>query len=65
MLHAHRVAFSHPITGAEVDISSRCPRDMARILRQLGMAKPGVFDSKRPSPDDSDHEAASDAVGEE
>ncbi|MFI4892548.1 MAG: RluA family pseudouridine synthase [Phycisphaerales bacterium JB058] len=65
MLHAHRVALTHPITGEEVDVSSRCPRDIARVLRQLGMTKPGVFDSKRPSPEDGDHEVAGDAIGEE
>lgn len=65
MLHAHRVAFTHPITGENVDVSSRCPRDIARVLRQLGMTKPGVFDSRGPSPDDSDHEAAGDPVGQE
>jgi len=65
MLHAHRIALPHPVTGEEVDVHSRCPRDIARILRQLGMSKPGVFDSQRPSTADDAHEAPGDPVGEE
>ncbi len=63
MLHAHRIALPHPVTGEEVDVHSRCPRDLARILRQLGMSKPGVFDSQGPSTADDAHEAPGDAVG--
>lgn len=65
MLHAHRLALPHPMTGDELDISSKCPRDMGRVLRQLGMTKPGVFDEHRADSGDDAHETPGDAVGEE
>lgn len=65
MLHAHRIALPHPLTGETIDIASRCPRDMARTLRQLGLAKPGVFDPDHPSDDDAGHQAPGDTVGEQ
>lgn len=65
MLHAHRVVVAHPVTGETVDVSSRCPRDMARTLRQLGMTKPGAFDASHGSDEDAGHEAGGDAVGEQ
>jgi len=66
MLHAHRIALTHPVTGAEIDVRSRCPRDMARVLRQLNLAKPGQFDALEDSPaGDGDHQAPGDPVGEQ
>ncbi len=38
-LHAHRLRFTHPLTGAEVDVSSELPSDLAAALelaRALG-----------------------------
>lgn len=37
MLHAHRIAFTHPASGQSIDIRSDWPRDMRRMLRDLGL----------------------------
>lgn len=34
-LHATRLAFEHPLTGAQVDVSSQLPPDLAAVLAQL------------------------------
>lgn len=34
-LHAHRICFTHPITGAEIDIRSPMPRDLRAVLTKL------------------------------
>ena len=65
MLHAHRIAMPHPVTGEPIDIHSKCPKDMGRVLRQLGMTKPGVFDSSRQDSTDDSHEPPGDAVSHE
>lgn len=36
-LHAHRIAFEHPITGAPVDVESPLPADIRRIVSRYGM----------------------------
>jgi 23S rRNA pseudouridine1911/1915/1917 synthase len=35
-LHAARLAFTHPVTGAEVDVSSPLPPDLAAALAAAG-----------------------------
>lgn len=40
-LHAHRLAFAHPLTGAPVDVSSPLPRDLRALLRRLKLPLPG------------------------
>ena len=35
MLHAWRLAFPHPITGARIAVEAPVPEDMARLKRQL------------------------------
>lgn len=39
-LHAHRVAFTHPITGAEVDVVSPFPKVLRNVLTKLKLANP-------------------------
>lgn len=41
-LHAHRVAFVHPLTGATVDVRSGWPPDLRGLLRRLGLKRPEV-----------------------
>lgn len=36
-LHAHRIAFSHPINGQAIDIRSSIPGDLKRLVLKLGM----------------------------
>jgi 23S rRNA pseudouridine1911/1915/1917 synthase len=39
-LHAHRLLFKHPITGATIDVKSDWPGDLKGILKKLGIQKP-------------------------
>lgn len=45
-LHAHRVAFDHPVTGERVDRSSVFPKDLRRVLRALELARPDLDESQ-------------------
>ena len=40
-LHAERLAFDHPVTGARVDVRSPLPEDLVAALRRGGAAHPG------------------------
>ena len=42
MLHAHRLVFDHPLTGAKVDVRSPLPRDFVATLKRVGINKPDV-----------------------
>jgi hypothetical protein len=35
-LHAHRIGFVHPVTGAEVVIEAPLPADLAAFVARLG-----------------------------
>jgi RluA family pseudouridine synthase len=39
-LHAHRLAFTHPITGEEVDARSDFPDDLRPLIRRLKLPLP-------------------------
>ena len=39
-LHAHRIAFDHPVTGAKVDIRTPWPKDLAGVLKRLRLSAP-------------------------
>lgn len=41
-LHAHRIAFRHPITGADVDVRTDWPNDLRRVLRSVGLHRPAA-----------------------
>ncbi len=68
-LHAHRLAFDHPVTGEPIDIRSAWPRDLRSLLRKLKLPRPDLPDqSPRLDEDDSadaGDELRSDAVGEQ
>ncbi|MBX3389906.1 MAG: RluA family pseudouridine synthase [Phycisphaeraceae bacterium] len=36
-LHAHRLAFAHPVSQAEIDIRSPLPADLKKLIGKLGM----------------------------
>lgn len=63
-LHAHRIAFTHPITGEPIDVRSPWPRDLRSLLRRLRMARPDLPATGVDQVEDL-HEVAGDAVGEE
>jgi 23S rRNA pseudouridine1911/1915/1917 synthase len=39
-LHAHRLVFSHPVSGELVDVHSPWPRDLGPLLKRLGFSRP-------------------------
>lgn len=41
-LHAHRLVFTHPVTGATVDVRSPWPSDLRRTLTRFGLHRPDV-----------------------
>ena len=41
-LHAHRIAFDHPVTGERVDVRSPFPKDLRRVLRALELSRPDL-----------------------
>jgi 23S rRNA pseudouridine1911/1915/1917 synthase len=56
-LHAHRLVFKHPTTGATIDVRSPWPKDLANALRRVGLTKPESVQGT--------HEISSDGVGDE
>ena len=36
-LHAHRIAFEHPVTGLPIEVESPLPADITRLVSRLGM----------------------------
>lgn len=42
MLHAHRLVFTHPLTGAQVDVQSPVPTDFVATLKRVGLSKPST-----------------------
>lgn len=42
MLHAHRLAFKHPMTGQQVDVRAPLPRDFLATLKRVGLSRPGL-----------------------
>jgi tRNA pseudouridine65 synthase len=38
-LHAHRVAFDHPATGARIDVTAPIPDDLGDALALLGLPR--------------------------
>jgi 23S rRNA pseudouridine1911/1915/1917 synthase len=37
MLHAHRIVFTHPITGETVDVRTQMPREMKKVMKLVGL----------------------------
>ncbi|CAG0974741.1 putative RNA pseudouridine synthase [Phycisphaerales bacterium] len=72
-LHAHRIAFSHPRTGARVDVRAAWPADLRGLLKRFRLPRPDAdeFEGRGPPPAASDsgiergHEVNDDAVGDE
>ena len=41
-LHAHRVTFTHPVTGEALDVRSAWPRDLRSVLTRLRLPRPDL-----------------------
>ena len=48
MLHAFRLAFDHPVSGARVAVESRPPEDFRRALEALRRGRAGIRSRPRP-----------------
>ena len=35
VLHAHQLAFDHPLTGAPIELSAPLPKELARFVGEL------------------------------
>lgn len=57
MLHAHRVVFTHPITGKLIDARSAMPRDMKRTLKAVRLAMPERAPSAQAASEDAQAES--------
>lgn len=75
-LHAHRLAFGHPVTGEALDVRTAWPRDLRTLLARLNLPRPDLQQAKGPAAEDeglSDgglvgdgaDEVGGDTVGEE
>lgn len=60
-LHAHRIAFQHPVTGARVDVRSPWPSDLRALLKRMLLPRPDEVSG----PVKGDHEVKGDAVGDQ
>ncbi len=41
-LHSHRIVLNHPITGEEIDVRSKFPRDLRTLLKKLELSRPDI-----------------------
>lgn len=44
-LHAHRLAFDHPVSGERIDIHTRFPRDLKNTLNKLKLPSPDAIET--------------------
>lgn len=44
-LHAHRIAFDHPITGDRIDVRTPFPKDLRKLLNLLELERPEMDDT--------------------
>lgn len=66
-LHSHRLVFQHPLTGETIDVRSPWPKDLAPLLRRLGIPKPVDTEPHKPagSPAEGGHHLPGDGIGDE
>lgn len=60
-LHAHRLKLDHPISGDPLDVRTKWPGDLRRLLTRLHLQRPDL----QPPLDQTEHEFGSSPVGEE
>lgn len=63
-LHAHRLAFTHPVTGAAIDIRTGWPRDLRAMLKRFAITPPGAGPGSAGGPVERGHEIDGDGIGE-
>lgn len=45
-LHAHRLSFTHPVSGEVVDVRTKWPQDLRHLLKRHGLQRPDVRKGK-------------------
>lgn len=55
-LHAHRIVFQHPVSGAIVDVRTDWPKDLKRVLRNLQITPP--LPTQEPAESGADDESS-------
>lgn len=65
-LHAHRIVLKHPVTGDEINIRTKFPRDLRTLLKKLDLKRPDLENQVRGSTtlDECADELPGDPVGE-
>ncbi len=53
-LHAHRLAFKHPITGEAIDARSPLPKDLRKVAQRLGLDPTRCEQIEADEPDSAD-----------
>jgi 23S rRNA pseudouridine1911/1915/1917 synthase len=48
-LHAHRLVFTHPVSGTKIDIEAAMPTDFKGVLKRLGLKRPAKTHERRES----------------
>jgi len=67
-LHAHRVTFVHPVSGALVDVKSGWPKDLKGLLAMLKLQRPDLMSAMPPKASfavEGGQEVDDDGVGDE
>lgn len=60
-LHAHRLKFAHPSSGEPIDVQTKWPGDLRKLLTRLHLDRPDLA----PKSDEGEHEFGGSAVGVE
>ena len=64
-LHAHRLVFKHPTSGAMIDIKTPWPTDLRGVLKKHRLPRPDLPAGDLRHGVESLHEFESDAIGEQ
>lgn len=58
-LHAHRVRFEHPTSGEQIDVRTKWPADLRKLLTRVKLERPDVRSEQ------GEHELGSGTIGKE
>lgn len=65
-LHAHRISFTHPVTGETLDVRSPWPKDLKSLLTTLKLPRPDLMPPTAPSiAVEGPQEIDDDSIGDE
>lgn len=62
-LHSHRLIFTHPTTGATLDVKSLWPKDLSAVLKRFGLTRPDL--APTPPSANEPHEPPGDPISDE